>query len=81
MALTRQAANIVSKAHIGDLTIPANRNRSYFAIIVGATAGSLYLGGGDGEIPLATTTHYEPRVCPTGEIRVVNTGVYTIVMG
>lgn len=81
MSITRQSANIVSKAHLGDVTIPANRNRSYFEVIVGDTAGSLYLGGGDGEIPLAATTHYEPRVCPTGEIRIVNAGVYTVVMG
>ena len=79
--LSRQAANIVSTPHLANVTIPANRNRSYFMLIAGADAAELYLGGGAGEIPIAAGEHFEPRVCPTGEIRVVCPTVFTIVMG
>ena len=79
--ITRQAANMVSTGHTGNLTIPANNNRSYFFIIMTSTAGTLKLGKGSGTIPLANGVHYEPYVCPTGEIEVTTTGTFTVVMG
>jgi hypothetical protein len=50
-------------------------------VIAGNDAVELYLGGGAGEIPVAAGGHFEPRVCPTGEIRIVCNGTFTVVMG
>ena len=79
--LSRQAANIVSTAHSGNITIPANRNRSYFFILMTSASGTVKLGQGSGDLPLAIGVHYEPYVCPTGEITVTTAGTYIIVMG
>ena len=79
--LSRQTANIVSTTHSGNVTIPANRNRSYFFIIMTSTSGTLKLGQGSGTLPLANGVHYEPYVCPTGEIEVTTTGTFTVIMG
>lgn len=79
--LIRQAANIVSQAGTGNLIIPANRDRSHFAIFMTSLSGTIKLGKGDGAIPLSNDSWYEPSVCPTGEIEITTTGTYVIVMG
>jgi hypothetical protein len=77
----QKAANIVSNSHTGNLTIPANNNRSYFFILMTSATGTVKLGKGSGALPLAIGVHYEPYVCPTGELDIVTTGTYIIVMG
>ena len=79
--ITRSAANIVSQAYTGNLTIPANRDRSYFFIIMTSTSGTLKLGKGSGAVPLANGVHYEPYVCPTGELEITTAGTFIVVMG
>lgn len=79
--ITRQTANIVSNTHTGNLTIPANKNRSYFFIRMTDAAGTIKLGKGSGELPLGVGVHYEPAVCPTGELEISTLGTYTVIMG
>jgi hypothetical protein len=79
--IIRSAANIVSQTHTGNLTIPANRDRSYFFIIMTSTSGTLKLGKGSGAVPLANGVHYEPYVCPTGELEITTAGTFIVVMG
>jgi len=79
--ITRSAANIVSQAHTGNLTIPANRDRSYFFVIMTSAEGTIKLGSGSGAVPLANGVHYEPYVCPTGELEITTTGDYIVVLG
>ena len=79
--ITRRAANLVSQTHLGNLTIPANRDRSYFFIIMTSADGTIKLGKGSGAVPLASGVHYEPYVCPTGELEITTTGDYIVVLG
>lgn len=77
----RTSANTISTEHVGAQTIKANRDRSYFFIVMLDTAGTISFGGGTGEIPLGIGEHYVPYICPTGEIAITTTGSYVIHMG
>ena len=43
--------------------------------------GTISFGGGGGEIPLETGFHYEPAVCPLGEIQITTEGTFVTHMG
>lgn len=75
------AKNTVSKEYTGNKTFPANNNRGYFFIVMTDGTGTISFGGGGGEIPLESGYHYEPGVCPLGEITVTTTSTYVIHMG
>lgn len=76
------AKNTVSTEYVGDKVFEPNQNRSYFFIVFTSGGGSISFGGGGGQIPLAQGEHYNPPVCPTGEINILATGsVYVIHMG
>tara|TARA_R110000765_G_scaffold210180_1_gene315383 strand:- start:260 stop:505 length:246 start_codon:yes stop_codon:yes gene_type:complete len=80
--ISRKSANIVSTAHIGNYTIPANKDRSYFFVVFTDTTGTVRFGqAGTGEIPLGIGGHLSPEVCPTGEIAIQNAGNYIVVLG
>ena len=76
-----QAKNTVSTPHSGDTTFPQNTNRSYFFIVMTTGTGTIEFGGGGGKIPLEEGAHYNPPVCPTGEILVETTGDFVVHMG
>ena len=78
----RNAVNIISTAGTGTTVIDANRDRSYFFVVATDAAATVRFGAdGTGDIPLAVGSHYEPYVCPTGEITITSTGNYIYVMG
>ena len=62
--------NTVSTSHSGDLVLPADKHRGYFFIVFTVNGGSIEFGGGGGQIPLAVGEHYQPPVCPIGEIKI-----------
>lgn len=71
-------ANTRSTEHTGNLTIPANTNRSMFFIVQTVGTSTIEFGGGGGKIPLGTGIHYIPPVSPTDEIVIESTGTYVI---
>lgn len=74
--------DVVSRRYTGTTTLPLNRNRSYFFVVMeGDSTGTVQFGRGGGLIPLGVGFHFEPSVCPTSEIQVVSTGSYIIVEG
>lgn len=75
------SANTVSTAHSGDLTIPKDKHRSYFFLVMTTGAGTVSFGGGNGAIPLEALQHYNPAVCPIGEIKIVTSNDFIIHMG
>lgn len=75
------AKNTVSTEHTGNLTLEMNNNRTYFFIVMTAGTGTIAFGGGSGGIPLEEGYHYEPAVCPTGQIDIVTAGTYVLHMG
>lgn len=79
--MTRLAKNTISTEYTGDTTFPANNNRDYFFIVMTVGSGTIAFGGGTGQIPLATGEHYNPPICPTGEIQVTTTGTFVVHMG
>ena len=66
--------NLQSRTFIGDQVFPKNPNRGYFFIVFTTGSGSVSFGNGGGQVPLANLQHYEPYVCPTGEITVTAGG-------
>lgn len=80
MSGTIVRANSISQEHTGDLILPINRSRSYFFIVMITAAGTLEFGQGGGEIPLSAGDHYNPHICPTGEIHIRTAGDYVIHM-
>lgn len=79
MTLLRNS-NIRTVAHTGNLTLPANPQRSYFMIKMntGETA-QLEFGNGGGQLDIEAGSFYEPLVTPNGEITVTAVGSYVIV--
>ena len=74
--------NTVSTPHTGDLTLEADNSRGYFFIVFTVGAGSIEFGQGGGQIPLTEGDHYQPPVCPIGEIKINGAGsTYTLHMG
>lgn len=70
--------NTRSTEHTGNLTIPANQNRSMFFIVQTVGEGTIEFGGGGGKIPLAEGVHYIPPIVPTDEIVIESVGTYVI---
>lgn len=63
--------NTVSKEYTGNQTFPFDQDRGYFFIVMTSGSGTVQFGGGGGEIPISTSIHYEPSVCPLSEISVL----------
>ena len=84
--MTIMAKNTVSTGHTGNLVLEANNNRSYFfyTMITGDSTvsfGQVGAGQVTGEIPVLAGEHYQPPVCPTGQIRITTTGTYVVHQG
>jgi hypothetical protein len=80
------AKNTVSKQYTGSKTFEPNNNRTYFfmTMIDGSSTVSFgIVGAGEttGEIPLELGDHYQPPICPTGEIRITTAATYVVHMG
>jgi len=79
MALKR--LNVSSKEYTNAITLPIQRNRSYFFIVCTEGSMTVELGEGGGKIPLPVNAHFEPYVVPTSQIKVEGTGKVVIAEG
>ena len=73
--------NTISKQYTGGVTLPLDRNRSYFFIVCTEGAATVEFGGGGGKIPLPANAFLEPFVVPTSEIKVEGSGTVIIAEG
>lgn len=73
--------NTQSKTYTGDTTLAADHKRGYFFILQTSGTSTIEFGAGGGEIPLEEGFHYEPTVCPTGEIIIKTTGTCVVITG
>ena len=70
--------NSRTTTHTGNLTLPANQNRSLFEIYQTTGSSTIEFGNGGGKIPLATGGSYLPQTAPTGEVTIETTGTYVL---
>jgi hypothetical protein len=80
------AKNTVSRQYTGTTTFEPNNNRTYFFITMvdgSATISFGIVSPGEtvGEIPLQLGEHYQPPICPTGEIRITTAATFVVHMG
>ena len=81
MAHHLHRANLVSTAYSGTTTLPINRNRSYFMVVMTTGTSTVEFGGGGGLLPLAAAAFYEPTVAPTSEVTITTSGTFVVIEG
>ena len=81
MAHHLHRANLVSTTYTGNTTLPPNRNRSYFMLVMTTGTSTVEFGGGGGQLPLAAEAFYEPSVAPTSEVTITTVGTFIVIEG
>lgn len=71
-------ARVESREFTGNTTFAEDPQRPYLFIVMTGADGTVEFGSGGGDIPLPTTTFFEPYVVPTSEFTVTTTGTFIV---